>query len=167
MDQVSIKYTSIFHRKTLQNLPKFGFLVRKQTIWQPWSSSFSLSPVWWLPDGFFTNPKIPIWANFGGPEVGKCWCIIRPFGILYDHWGNLMIIWYIFSSLGITHQEKSGNPGSMVAWFKEALRSVYTKQVFWVARHKIWSYGANWKASVCVVNMSQIWLHITKFVFFV
>jgi hypothetical protein len=36
MDQVSIKYTNIFYCKTLQNLPKFGFLVWKQTIWQPW-----------------------------------------------------------------------------------------------------------------------------------
>jgi hypothetical protein len=35
MDQVSIKYTNIFHSKTLQNFPKFGFLVWKQTIWQP------------------------------------------------------------------------------------------------------------------------------------
>jgi hypothetical protein len=35
MDQVSIKFTNIFHSKTLQNLPKFGFLVREQTIWQP------------------------------------------------------------------------------------------------------------------------------------
>jgi hypothetical protein len=35
MDQVSIKYTNIFHCKTLRNLPKFGFLVWKQTIWQP------------------------------------------------------------------------------------------------------------------------------------
>jgi hypothetical protein len=32
MDQVSIKYTIIFHYKAL---PKFGFLVWKQTIWQP------------------------------------------------------------------------------------------------------------------------------------
>jgi hypothetical protein len=39
MDQVSIKYTNIFLCKTLQNLPKFGFLVRKQTIWHPWSQS--------------------------------------------------------------------------------------------------------------------------------
>jgi hypothetical protein len=35
MDQVAIKYTNIFQCKTLQNLPKFGFLVWKQTIWQP------------------------------------------------------------------------------------------------------------------------------------
>jgi hypothetical protein len=37
MDQVAINYTNIFHCKTLQNLPKFGFLVWKQTIWQPCS----------------------------------------------------------------------------------------------------------------------------------
>jgi hypothetical protein len=36
MDQLSI---NIFHCKTLQNLPKIGFWVRKQTIWQPCSKS--------------------------------------------------------------------------------------------------------------------------------
>jgi hypothetical protein len=36
MDHVSIKYTILFHCKTLQNLPRFGFLDWKQTIWQPW-----------------------------------------------------------------------------------------------------------------------------------
>jgi hypothetical protein len=30
-----IKYTNIFSSKALQNLPKFGFLVWKHTIWQP------------------------------------------------------------------------------------------------------------------------------------
>jgi hypothetical protein len=35
MDQVSMKYANIFHCKTIKNLPKFGFLVRIQTIWQP------------------------------------------------------------------------------------------------------------------------------------
>jgi hypothetical protein len=33
--QMTIKYSSIFHSKTLQNLPNLGFLVWKQTIWQP------------------------------------------------------------------------------------------------------------------------------------
>jgi hypothetical protein len=37
MDQMAIKYTRIFHCKKLKNLPKFGFLVWKQTIWQPCS----------------------------------------------------------------------------------------------------------------------------------
>jgi hypothetical protein len=32
--QVVIKYNNIFYSKALQNLPKLGFLVRKQTIWQ-------------------------------------------------------------------------------------------------------------------------------------
>jgi hypothetical protein len=31
-DQTAIKYTNIFHCKTLQNLPKFGFSVWKYTI---------------------------------------------------------------------------------------------------------------------------------------
>jgi hypothetical protein len=33
---MSIKYTNIFHCKALQNIPKFGFLGWKHTIWQPW-----------------------------------------------------------------------------------------------------------------------------------
>jgi hypothetical protein len=36
--QMVIKYTNTFHSKYLQNLPKSGFLVSKQTIWQPWDS---------------------------------------------------------------------------------------------------------------------------------
>jgi hypothetical protein len=33
--KMTIKYTSIFHSNALQNLLKLGFLVCKQTIWQP------------------------------------------------------------------------------------------------------------------------------------
>jgi hypothetical protein len=32
--QMAIEYTNFFHSKDLQNLPNFGFLVRKYTIWQ-------------------------------------------------------------------------------------------------------------------------------------
>jgi hypothetical protein len=35
MDQTSMKYSKIFHCKTLQKLPQFWFLVWKYTIWQP------------------------------------------------------------------------------------------------------------------------------------
>jgi hypothetical protein len=36
IDEMIIKYTKmIFHSKTHENLPKLGFLVLKQTIWQP------------------------------------------------------------------------------------------------------------------------------------
>jgi hypothetical protein len=40
IDQMATKYTNIFHCKTLQNLPKLGFLVRKYAvcIWQPRSN---------------------------------------------------------------------------------------------------------------------------------
>jgi hypothetical protein len=38
-----------------------------------------------LPDGLFSNQKIPIWVNFGGPWNGKCWYILRPFDIFYVH----------------------------------------------------------------------------------
>jgi hypothetical protein len=33
--QMVIKYNNSFHSKALQILPKLGFLVWKQTIWQP------------------------------------------------------------------------------------------------------------------------------------
>jgi hypothetical protein len=29
---------------------------------------------------------------------------------LYDHLLHFVLIWYIFSSFGIMHEEKSGNP---------------------------------------------------------
>jgi hypothetical protein len=32
---MAIKCSNIVHCKTFQNLPKFGFLVWKYTIWQP------------------------------------------------------------------------------------------------------------------------------------
>jgi hypothetical protein len=35
--QMALKCIDIFGCKTLQNLPKLSFLVRKCTIWQPWS----------------------------------------------------------------------------------------------------------------------------------
>jgi hypothetical protein len=66
MNQVSIKYTIIFHCKTLQNLPKFEFLVWKQTIWQPrrrqscsqqWADS---KPVEMTPNCFVTLQKISL-----------------------------------------------------------------------------------------------------------
>jgi hypothetical protein len=34
--QMAKKYFNIFQSKALQNLPELGFLVWKQTIWQPW-----------------------------------------------------------------------------------------------------------------------------------
>jgi hypothetical protein len=38
MFQMFIKYINIFQTEALYNLPKFGFFVWKETIWQPWSN---------------------------------------------------------------------------------------------------------------------------------
>jgi hypothetical protein len=47
INQITILYTNIFYCKTLQNLPKFGFLVWKYAIWHPCLqlNSRSQSPV--------------------------------------------------------------------------------------------------------------------------
>jgi hypothetical protein len=37
--QMPIKYTQIFHSNALKAMPKYDFLVRKQTIWQPWGGT--------------------------------------------------------------------------------------------------------------------------------
>jgi hypothetical protein len=39
---MGIKYNNIIHSKALQNLPKFGILVWKYTIWQPGNGQFSV-----------------------------------------------------------------------------------------------------------------------------
>jgi hypothetical protein len=33
----------------------------------------------------FQTKKSQIWVNFGGPLNGKCWYILRPFGIVCCH----------------------------------------------------------------------------------
>jgi hypothetical protein len=44
-----------------------------------------------LPDGLFSNQKIPIWVNFGGSSNGMLvyfmaiWSILGPFDIFCDH----------------------------------------------------------------------------------
>jgi hypothetical protein len=53
-----------------------------------------------LPEGLFSNQKIPIWVNFGGPYIGKCLYILWPLGISYGDLGYFMIIWYILYSFG-------------------------------------------------------------------
>jgi hypothetical protein len=44
--------------------------------------------------------KIPICVHFGGPWIGKCWCIILPCGIFYGRLGFFIPIWYILCSFG-------------------------------------------------------------------
>jgi hypothetical protein len=47
----------------------------------------NLSWVAGLPDGLFSNQKIPIWVNFRGPSIEKCCYILTPFGIFYGQIG--------------------------------------------------------------------------------
>jgi hypothetical protein len=53
------------------------------------------------------------------------WSIFSPFDIFYGHLVYLGVIWYIFPRFGMLHQEKSGNPVSVLA-----LLSVFHSVVF-------------------------------------
>jgi hypothetical protein len=63
----------------------------------------------------FFVPKIPIWVYFGGPwnvNVGIFYghfVYLRTFGKFHRHFVYFVIIWSIFSCLGILYREKSGN----------------------------------------------------------
>jgi hypothetical protein len=74
-----------------------------------------------LPDGLFSNKKIPIWVNFGGLGMEKN-------GIFYGDLEYITVFWYNcgpfgnlcsgklvnFPHFGIVCQEKSGNPGFII-----------------------------------------------------
>jgi hypothetical protein len=77
-----------------------------------------------LPDGLFSKQKSQFGEILGGHCLGRCWYILRPFGLFYGYLVYFAAIWYIlwqlgilyghlvyFSRLGMLHQEKSGNPG--------------------------------------------------------
>jgi hypothetical protein len=47
------------------------------------------------------KPRIPIWVNFGGSYSGRCWYILRPFGLFCCHTVYFMAIWYILWPFGV------------------------------------------------------------------
>jgi hypothetical protein len=69
-----------------------------------------------LPDGLFSNQKIPIWVYFGGPGIETfgifmtIWNILRPFGKVYGSLVLFRVIWYYFSRFDTLDRAKSGNP---------------------------------------------------------
>jgi hypothetical protein len=75
-----------------------------------------------LPDGLFSSKNTNLGTIFRASDW-KMWiflwpfviCILWPFGIFYDHLAHFVFIWYIFSSFGIMHHEKSGNPAVSIA----------------------------------------------------
>jgi hypothetical protein len=54
-----------------------------------------------LPDGSFGKTKIQIWVKFGGTWNGKCWHNLLTFVILNGPLVYLVVIWYIFRSIGM------------------------------------------------------------------
>jgi hypothetical protein len=38
------------------------------------------------------------------------WVILRPFGVFYGYFGNLVVIWYILLRFGLFYQEKIWQP---------------------------------------------------------
>jgi hypothetical protein len=91
MDQVFIKYTNTFHCKTLQHLPKVGFLVRKQTIWQPWTQGHFGMLHYQLENGALrSNVDIQITdlqnIDKQTEKVEAIWSLMTaPVGIRYPH----------------------------------------------------------------------------------
>jgi hypothetical protein len=49
---------------------------------------------------FVFKPKIPIWVNFGGPQIGKCLYIKWPLGVFFGDLGYFMTICYVLYSFG-------------------------------------------------------------------
>jgi hypothetical protein len=61
---------------------------------------------------FILRPKIQIWVYLGGPWNGKCWYVLRQFGVISDQYMAVWCsLWYTFPVLVCLDQEKSGNPG--------------------------------------------------------
>jgi hypothetical protein len=72
-----------------------------------------------LPDGSFSNQKSQFGKNFQGLRLENVDIFYGHLEYLMDIWDILhmtihlvhfVFIWYIFSSFGIMHQEKAGNP---------------------------------------------------------
>jgi hypothetical protein len=81
------------------------------------SPTYVISNFWSLTSvarWYIFKPKIPIWVNFGGPCVGRCWYILLTFGQFSRHLVYFMAIWYSFPLFGTLYQEKSGNPAKSV-----------------------------------------------------
>jgi hypothetical protein len=124
-DQIVIKYTNIFHCKTLQNLPKLGFLVWKYAIWQPWWSS-SLVKLLAHPQKV-SDPNFDKSGNFENENVSMEKCL-----------SSSQVSWFMY------RQFSPELPGTDV-WFLKYFRqkNLRKKWRFWLKTklnyEKIWS----------------------------
>jgi hypothetical protein len=81
-----------------------------------WFMSFDAG----LPDGYFSNQKYQFLGKFWRALDWKILIyfmnirnVLWTLWIFYEHLVHILFIWYIFSSLGIMPEKKSGKPGSI------------------------------------------------------
>jgi hypothetical protein len=85
-----------------------------------------------LPDGSFSDQKIPIWVNFGGSCNGRYWYIFghAVYFTAIRHFLWSFCICYVhmvsFRRFGILCQEKSGNPAQVTFFLKYPLLCFFT-----------------------------------------
>jgi hypothetical protein len=64
---------------------------------------------------FLFKPKIPIWKILDGLRLENVDIFYGHLEYLHNgHMEYFMNIWYIFTVFGVTCQEKSGNPDSII-----------------------------------------------------
>jgi hypothetical protein len=62
--------------------------------------------------------------------------ILQMVWIIYYHLVFFVLIWYIFSGLGIRHQEKSGNPGPNLTFSAPRVTKLKQLDGFRVVNHR-------------------------------
>jgi hypothetical protein len=176
--QMAVKYINLTQSKTLQNLPKLGFLVWKQTIWQPWSHHANK-----LESGAIQMNKISDSNLCQGCQIvyfrakkfnsGKFWgvlqwrmliyfmanwYILRPICIFYGQWVYFMATMYILWPIGVfcgrfgmLCPDKSGSPD---LWNDMSLTNFFPDEPK-VARPHIRDYR---KVGLIKVNINNTFL---------
>jgi hypothetical protein len=87
---------------------------------------------WW----YIFEPKIPILVNFGGSFSGRCWYVLRPFGLFYVRLVYFMALRYIFGHL------------------------VYFPPFWYVVPRQIWQpWWQGWRGVVCTESI-RMWVEL-------
>jgi hypothetical protein len=83
MDQVSIKYTTIFHCKTLQNLPKFGFGLKNKPSGNPEAGLCKF-----LNRAFQEQVSVPLQILFAFQAFNAIFSLLYSFSLLLRFFPN-------------------------------------------------------------------------------
>jgi hypothetical protein len=100
---------------------------------------------------YIFKPKIPIWVNFGGPKIGKCWNILWPFGMFYGHLVQCVFIWYIFPFLDMYLPRKICQPWPPLCFYAywEAVTTVSLHRAAVTVFTYVCMYADVWPAKQC------------------